>query len=151
MTSRYEWIKQSFYRVSVKGILRDESWRFALCMKEMEVNGEIQKKWDIPGWGIDHGENPLDALEREFIEETWLVITKIDHRPKYFFIWESACTQKPLWLLYFEIEVDDLESLTHSKECSELRFFTLEEAFQEELYPAVRANLEEAKEVFWSF
>lgn len=151
MQTQYKWVPECYYRISVKTIIRDKFSRFALCMKEMSVNGEVQKKWDIPGWGIDHWENPIEALQRELTEETWLTISNINPRPKYFFIWESACTSKPLGLLYFEVEIESLDSLIHSEECSELKFFTLEEALQEDLYPAVRTNLEEAKSQFGSF
>jgi 8-oxo-dGTP pyrophosphatase MutT (NUDIX family) len=60
-------------------------------MKEMTVHGEMQSRFDIPGGGIDHGEDALTTLRREIMEETGLTVTHIDPRPKYFFVGESTC------------------------------------------------------------
>ena len=57
----------------------------------MLVHGEMQSRWDIPGGGIDHGEDALQTLEREILEETGLKVISIEPRPKYFFVGESTC------------------------------------------------------------
>jgi ADP-ribose pyrophosphatase YjhB (NUDIX family) len=52
----------TYFRVSVKAIIRDEQDR-VLVAKEYEHD------WSLPGGGVDHGEDPLDALRRELKEE----------------------------------------------------------------------------------
>lgn len=52
----------TYYRVSVKAIIRDDQDR-VLVAKEYEHD------WSLPGGGVDHGEEPLDALRRELKEE----------------------------------------------------------------------------------
>lgn len=52
----------TFYRVSVKGLVLNEAGD-PLVIKEQ------QDEWSLPGGGLDHGEKPKDALEREFREE----------------------------------------------------------------------------------
>lgn len=52
----------TFYRVTVKGIIRDEKRR-VLVVKEGSDN------WSLPGGGIDHGEGLEKALAREMYEE----------------------------------------------------------------------------------
>jgi 8-oxo-dGTP diphosphatase len=118
-------------------------------MKEMKVNGELLIKYDIPWGGIDHWENPLDALRREIKEELWLEVTKINSSPKYFLVWESADWQIPLVLTYYEVDVENLD-YTASEECREMNFFTLDEALNEDLWPMVRVNFLEVKEMFWN-
>jgi 8-oxo-dGTP diphosphatase len=57
-------------RVAVYGICEDADGRVLLvrAAKYLSVTG----RWFLPGGGIDHGEDPVDALRREFAEETGL-------------------------------------------------------------------------------
>ena len=36
------------------------------------MTGDEPWRWDLPGWGILLNESPLECLEREIVEETWL-------------------------------------------------------------------------------
>ncbi len=53
---------ESFYRVSLKAIVRNENG-------EVLVVKEKGSEWSLPGGGIDHGETPLEGLKRELYEE----------------------------------------------------------------------------------
>ncbi len=150
MKSFYPDIWDCRYRISAKAILRNSEGRFALCLKEMMVHGELQTKWDIPGGGIDHGEDAMQTIQREIMEETWLEVTSINPHPTYFFVWESACGNVPIGLVFYEVITKNFD-YTPTDECRELRFFTLEEALQADIYPAVKTSLEEAKELFGEF
>ncbi|MGO9027135.1 MAG: NUDIX hydrolase [Acidimicrobiales bacterium] len=57
-------------RVAVYGICEDADGRVLLVRAAafLTVAGE----WFLPGGGIDHGEDPVTALRREFVEETGL-------------------------------------------------------------------------------
>lgn len=52
----------TFYRVSLKAVIRDEEGKI-LVVKENGSN------WTLPGGGWDHGESERDALARELYEE----------------------------------------------------------------------------------
>ena len=48
---------------------------YAVCIRDGEVLlarwvGPEGKRWTLPGGGIDHGEDPFDAVRREVEEET---------------------------------------------------------------------------------
>ena len=117
----------------------------------MIVHGEMQTKFDIPGGGIDHGElTAQETIRREVMEELWLQVTHIDNAPKYFFIGESTCEEIPLGIVFYETQVEHY-NYTESDECRELKFVTLEEALEQELYPAVRNLLEQAKKLYGTF
>jgi len=60
-------------RVAVYGICTDLSDRVLLvrAAKTLTVRG----RWFLPGGGLEHGEDPVSGLHREFEEETGLVVS----------------------------------------------------------------------------
>jgi 8-oxo-dGTP diphosphatase len=59
-------------RVAVYGICQDGNGRVLLVRAApwLSVGGE----WFLPGGGLDHGEDPVAGLRREFAEETGLTV-----------------------------------------------------------------------------
>lgn len=120
---------QNHFRVSVKGIAIDETGRFLLAKED---NG----MWELLGGGLDHGEDPITALKREFKEETGLEVTEVSATPKYFVTAPKVGREGFVANIIYEVKLKDL-NFTPSDECVELRFFTVEEAEKEKLFPQV--------------
>jgi 8-oxo-dGTP pyrophosphatase MutT (NUDIX family) len=59
-------------RVSVYGICEDGDGRVLLVRAAPYLT--VAGRWFLPGGGIDHGEDPVAALRREFSEETGLKV-----------------------------------------------------------------------------
>jgi 8-oxo-dGTP diphosphatase len=125
-----------YYRVSIKGLAIDETGRFLLAKED---NG----KWELIGGGLDHGEDPIDGLRREINEETGLVVTYVSPSPKYFITSPRHGHDTYIANIIYEIKLKNLD-FTPSDECQELRYFTVEEAKEVDLFP----NVEELLEVF---
>jgi 8-oxo-dGTP diphosphatase len=114
-----------FYRVSIKGLcVRDGK---VLLMREGESLGG---QWELPGGGLDFGEDIRKGFMREVQEETGLKVTKMSDEPVY--IWSTRIDK---WrgmewyytlILAYRIELENLE-FTPSEECLELRFFSQDE------------------------
>ncbi len=58
-------------RVAVYGICEDTEGGSVLLVRAARYL-TVAGRWFLPGGGIDHGEDPVTALEREFAEETGL-------------------------------------------------------------------------------
>lgn len=128
-----EHIPQCFYRISVKALVLDDQKRFLLTQ---ETNG----KWELPGGGLDHGEDPQIGLQREIFEESGLEAYNIQQRPAYFITTTHDRTGSYIGNLLYQCELKDL-NFTPSRECAALKFFTKEEAQKENLYNNVKAFL----------
>jgi 8-oxo-dGTP diphosphatase len=120
---------QNHFRVSVKGIAIDETGRFLLAKED---NG----MWELLGGGLDHGEEPIAALKREFKEETGLEVIEVSATPKYFVTAPKVGREGYVANVIYEVKLKDLD-FTLSEECVELSFFNVEEAQKENLFPQV--------------
>lgn len=122
-------IPDCFYRTSIKALILNDEKKFLLCL---EKNG----RWELPGGGLDFGEKPHAGLRRELQEESGLEITFINERPAYFL---TAPRVEGGWKsdVIYETRVKNL-NFTPSDECTEIRFFSKEEAAQVELYPTIK-------------
>ncbi|MDD2907135.1 MAG: NUDIX hydrolase [Candidatus Gracilibacteria bacterium] len=110
-------IQQAWYRISVKALIYNEKGDFLLTK---ENNGT----WDIPGGGLDHGENFDVCIKRELQEEMGLEVIWIDKNPKYFITAHKPESKTRPWLanIFYEVKVKDL-NFTPSDECVEIGFF----------------------------
>lgn len=123
-----------YYRISLKGLVIDETGRFLLAKED---NG----RWELLGGGLDHGEDPIACLKREINEETGLVVTYISSAPKYFLTTQRLDHDTFIANIIYEVKLRDLD-FKPSDECQELRYFTVEEARKEALFPNVEKFLE---------
>ncbi|MEV6526397.1 NUDIX domain-containing protein [Longispora sp. NPDC051575] len=59
-------------RIAAYGVCRDDAGR-VLLVQSSPTSGS-SGSWNLPGGGLDHGEDPAVAVAREFLEETGLVV-----------------------------------------------------------------------------
>ena len=136
--------KQCTYRVSAKALVVTPA---GLLMVR-----EDSEYWDLPGGGVEHFEEPEDALRREVEEETGLHVLNID--TKGLVAWATYNTQheRPLLFLVYPtaVELGSLGANQHYKGV-ELAFFGKEslqtiaieahiEKFRKTLLEAVGTN-----------
>lgn len=126
-----EQIPNCFYRVSAKALILDENQRFLLAKED---NGYR----DFPGGWLDFGEDPRAGIEREIQEETWVKTTYIAAEPAYFITVAKPEKNCRLAHVFYETKIKNLD-FVKSKECTELKFFSKEEAGQELIYGQVKA------------
>lgn len=121
----------AFYRVVTKGIcVRDGK---ILMVKDFTPGAyaDAGGLWELPGGGLDFGENCQEALAREIQEEMGLEVTFVAEKPTYFWTCKRMGMRGMSWhyvfILGFRFEVKDIESFTPTVECREIHFFSKEE------------------------
>ena len=111
-----------FHRVTIKGLCVREGK--VLLAREAE---SLSGKWELPGGGLDFGENIREAFTREVQEEMGLKVTKMSERPVY--VWTHRYEKKRnlQWyyscVLAYQVDFEDL-NITQSRECERIEFFS---------------------------
>jgi 8-oxo-dGTP diphosphatase len=125
-------IPPCYYRVSVKALIHNDTWRFLLVKEENWL-------WELPGGWVDYEENIRECLQREIEEEMWLETIFIAKEPSYFFTSTNLKWRNIANALY-ETKVKDY-NFKPSEECIEIWFFTIEEASKLKTFPNIQEFL----------
>lgn len=87
----------SFYRATVKGLIVVDG-KIMLLKESPQRSG----RWELPGGGLDFGEDIHQGLRREIEEETGLQVKSISNQPIYVWTWyfEKAYLMKFILYLF---------------------------------------------------
>ncbi|MBL4644403.1 MAG: NUDIX hydrolase [Candidatus Pacebacteria bacterium] len=129
-------VPNAFYRTSVKALVLNSDKQFLLCK-------EIDGTWELPGGGLDFGENPQEGLVREIREEMSLEVASIAETPSYFVT--AFFERNDVWKanVLYETELENLD-FKASDECIEIAFFTADQIVNSKI-PVIPTVYEFAK------
>ncbi len=86
----------TIYRVAVKALIKNDKGQLLLVKENSD-------KWDLPGGGLDHGEEPEDGIRREIHEEigvsSGVQVGKLLKQKSFYF------SNRQVWLLWNIYEV----------------------------------------------
>ena len=117
----------SFYRITIKGLcVRDGK-----IMLIHESKETMSDRWELPGGGLDFGEDMREALRREISEEMGLKIKKMSEKPVYVWTHRYEPNSREIgWyyslVLAYRIEFEDL-NFTPTDSCDKIEFFSKEQ------------------------
>jgi 8-oxo-dGTP diphosphatase len=125
MAQKSEHFPDSFYRVSVKGLFVKDGK--VLLLKE---SPKLSGQWELPGGGLDFGEDIHVGLKREIEEEMGLKVKSISDKPVYVWTWRFENKRNMDWyyslVLAYRIELGSLD-FKPTEECEGIEFFSKEE------------------------
>lgn len=112
------------YRISVKALIKDDKARILLIR-------EADGKWELPGGGLEHGENPREGLKREISEETGFLVDEVAGRPHAFWtIYKEVGSPTLKWFGFvaYEVKISGTFRPDADGEAEVARYFSYEEA-----------------------
>ena len=120
-----------FYRTSAKALILNEEKKFLLARE--------WKWWELPWWGLEYWENPKDWIKRELAEEMGITVKNVSETPSYFLTTQKKNGVRIANIIYeTSVDLNDLLKFKPSDECLEVKFFDIEQAKKEELFPNVQ-------------
>ena len=125
-----EQIPNWFYRISAKALILNEDKKFLLVREE---------KWRELPWGwLEYWETPQECIKRELMEEMWINVKNVKDMPSYFITVQKSNWVRIANIIYeTRIDVDGIQNFKSSDECLEVRFFDVNKAQNEKLFPNV--------------
>jgi 8-oxo-dGTP diphosphatase len=135
--SEEDWQQKCFYRVSLKAIIFNEHGKILVVREKNNPN------WNLPGGGMDYGENEYDALKRELYEEVGFE-GDFTHKPLGTF--SKYLDGKKAWLLWIVYKVvPPTLNFTVGIEADEIAFIDPEEF--KESKPHIYAFCKQAQDI----
>jgi 8-oxo-dGTP pyrophosphatase MutT (NUDIX family) len=120
----------AFYRVTAKGLCVRDGQVLLLHDFTGRSDEDPSPEWELPGGGLEFGENFTDALKREIKEETGLAVKWMEEKPTYIWTTKHASGRgmKYFWIctVIFRFDVLDL-NFTPTEECRAIKFFSKED------------------------
>ncbi|MDE1924707.1 MAG: NUDIX hydrolase [Patescibacteria group bacterium] len=122
-----KYFPDAFYRVSIKGVLVEDDQ-----LMLVEDSESLPIEWELPGGGLDFGENFRGALAREIKEEMGLEVTKIADKPLYMYTHKRFERREMDWfwvlIMAYPIKLD-YKKFIPTDSCLSIKFMTKEEMF----------------------
>jgi 8-oxo-dGTP pyrophosphatase MutT (NUDIX family) len=129
-------IDSSLYRIAAKAIIVKEGR--ILLVKEQEG------WWSLPGGGIDHGEQPLEALKRELSEELGVEVQSIDIEDRLVkFDIGNVINGVPRANLYYRATVTAEKLTPKAEDVTDLGWFSANELEDKQFSPSITGSTSE--------
>ena len=102
------------YRVSAKALIINQDGDVLLVK-------ERHNDWDLPGGGIDYGETPQQALERELHEEIGQRLEVLGEPSRTVTFYHESMDTWVMWII-FKLSFADIDEVGPGRDVSEVRF-----------------------------
>ena len=115
-----------FHRVTIKGLVVKDG-KILLMKESIARSGG---KWELPGGGLDFGEDIFEDVKREIEEEMGVKVKSMEKRPMYVWTWKYENLRKIDWfyscVIAYKMELESFD-IKVNDECEDIGFFSKEE------------------------
>lgn len=123
--------EDNFFQVSVKGLHFTDSGELMMIRE-----GDM---WELPGGRIQKGEQFIDCLKREVLEETGIECEVLDSQPTIVYP-TIDLVGRPRVMVFFKIKMKSFD-LTPTSEAEEIKFFKKEQIKELNVFPQTKSLL----------
>ncbi len=122
-------INDKDFQVSVKGLFFDSEGRVMMLLQK-------DSNWEPSGGRMQKGEDLIETVKRETLEETGLECEVVDQRPLVVY---SAIDQvgRARIMIYYKIRFESLD-FKPSDECVDLNFFSKDDLRNLQMVPQIK-------------
>lgn len=121
--------QDTFFQVSVKGLCFDTEGKLLMIQ---EPNG----LWEVVGGRIQKGEDLVECLKRECIEEIGLECEVLAEQPSIAYS-SIDVDNRPRLMVFYPIRIHNLD-FKKTDECVDIRFYTLDDIRRLPLVPQLK-------------
>lgn len=107
------------YRVSAKALIFNNHGEVLLVK-------EHYNDWNLPGGGIDYGESPRQAVERELQEEINLSLSISSEPIKTVNFYHEVLDRWVMWVV-FKVNIEEADNICPGADVRDVRFASAEE------------------------
>ena len=123
---------KSYALIGQKAIILNKEDKILLLQRSEKAGAG--GKWSLPGGGLDHGEDPIEGMKREIIEETELSVTEL----KPVNLRSYITDEKDFLVIVGYVAKAVSENVRLNWEHDKYKWLTLEEALKLELTEGAR-------------
>jgi len=129
----------------VLGLAINPEGKFLVTLRNEPDNPNMHQKWQVPGGGIEFGEQPIDTLRREMKEELNLIPTILFPYPiTATQVWKQANTQVHVNLQCFLITIGQQIPVIVYPETLEWQWVTRDDIYRLKSLPLTRVFIDTA-------
>lgn len=120
----------NYFQVAVKGLFRNEAGNLLMIQDEYGI-------WGVPGGRIQKGEDLIECLKRECLEEMGIGCQVVDAQPS--IVYPAIDKEgRGRMMLFYKIMFPHF-NFTKSNECIDLQFFSKERYANLPMYPQMKS------------
>ena len=132
--------------VGVMGLIWREG-KFLGTKRGNEGVPEADGKWQVPGGGMEYGEDTFMTLNRELMEEVGVKVEKILFPQPIVWTAQWPRTKQTIVLITYLVDIGEQEPYAANEETADLKWLRFDEVDKYDWLPSAREVFRQAKKI----
>jgi 8-oxo-dGTP diphosphatase len=132
----------------ILGLAIDREKRFLITQRNQPQHPEVHGKWQVPGGGLEFGEQPAETLVREFEEELKIIPTILHPQPIcHTQVWHHFDYSTSATLLCYIVTIGDQTPAIGDPETLAFKWVHQDDLAALEYLPLTKTFIDEAHQI----